>query len=179
MYLQPGGDQGDQKAERSSWQNCTDRILQNMVSSKQQRMERRRAHKSSNLILSYDVPSCTHMYLRILTMYLWFVYLSMHEAEACYQPHDMYSSYSILNKELTSPIFSFLGSVSDGHFSEHQKWHLWLWWNYCQTIQTSRKTTIDDLFLYQLLISRYLHLSRLFNCSIVIPLRQKSTFVHH
>ena len=71
------------------------------------------------------------------------------------------------------PIFSFLGSVSDGHFSEHQKWHLWLWWNYCQTIQTSRKTTIDDLFLYQLLISRYLHLSRLFNCSIVISIRQK------
>ena len=76
-------------------------------------------------------------------------------------------------------IFSFLGSVSDGHFSEHQKWHLWLWWNYCQTIQTSRKTTIDDLFLYQLLISRYLHLSRLFNCSIVLPLSQKITFVDH
>jgi len=76
-------------------------------------------------------------------------------------------------------IFSFLGSVSDGHFSEHQKWHLWLWWNYLQMIQIPRKTTIDDLILYQLLISRYLHVSRLFNCLIVIPLRQKSTFVHH
>ena len=129
IHLQPGWDQGDQKAERSSWQNCTDRILQNMVSSKQQRMEWRRAHKSPNLILPYNVPSCTHMYLRILTMYLWFV-LSQYARSLgasnppgnnplsgpmcgwlcweliipwkCYQPYDMYSSYSILNKELTS-----------------------------------------------------------------------------
>ena len=92
-------------------------------------MEWRRARKSSNLILSYDVPSCTHMYLRILTMYLCFV-LSEYARSLgasnppgnnplsgpmcgwlcweliipwkCYQPHDMYSSYSILNKELTS-----------------------------------------------------------------------------
>ena len=80
------------------------------------------------------------------------------------------------------PTFSdifILGSVSDGHFAEHWKWLLWLLWNYCQTIQISRKTTIDDLFLYQLPITRYLQISWLFNCSIVIPLRQKSTFVHH
>ena len=55
-------------------------------------------------------------------------------------------------------IFSFLGSVSDGHFAEHWKWLLWLLWNYCQTIQISRKTTIDDLFLYQLPITRYLQI---------------------
>ena len=76
-------------------------------------------------------------------------------------------------------MFSFLSSVSDGHFLEQRKWHPRLWWNYCQTIKISRRTSINDLFLYLSLISRYLHLSRLFNCTIVIPLRQKRTFVHH
>ena len=73
-------------------------------------------------------------------------------------------------------IFSFLGSVSDGHLSEHQKRHPWLWWNYCQTIQTSRNTTIDDLFLYQMLISRYLHLPYYSTVQLLCLLDQKVRF---
>ena len=73
------------------------------------------------------------------------------------------------------PIFSFLGSVSGGHF---RKWHLWLWWKHQKSegpvdalavknithsllhlLTTSnqemlahlKKTTID-LFFYQLLV---------------------------
>ena len=72
IHLQPGGDQGDPKAERSPWQNCIDRLIQNLVGKEQPRMERRRVDKSKYLITWF--PSAFICICEILTLY-WFIYV--------------------------------------------------------------------------------------------------------
>ena len=114
-------DRVNKKAKGRLWQNCSERLLQNMVSLEQQRFEWRRADKSSNLI---DFPSsCVFINSNNAFIFHYagslgainpfgknplsgpmrgWLCLEVIIPWKCYQPYAMNSSTSPLNEELTS-----------------------------------------------------------------------------
>ena len=114
-------DRVNKKAKGRLWQNCSERLLQNMVSLEQQRFEWRRADKSSNLI---DFPSsCVFVNSNNAFIFHYagslgainpsgknplsgpmrgWLCLEVIIPWKCYQPYAMNSSISPLNEELTS-----------------------------------------------------------------------------